>query len=190
MTSSVRDRTAVPSGSRLLPAVRRFVSSRTGLVALFVVGLVLRLLIAPHVGFWGDMRDYAAWAQRLGQFGPHYFYAPGYFADYPPAYLYVLWLLGKISSVFGNGTPSYLLLKIPAFACDLGLAWVSGTFATRLRPDVPERRVRTIAAVAILFNPALPVTLSFEEWILFNSIVPVLLIYVLFALYMRNAPEA
>jgi Gpi18-like mannosyltransferase/putative flippase GtrA len=71
--------------------------------------------------------------------------------DYPPGYLYVLWLCGKLSAA-----PGYLLLKLPAFAADLGLAWVAGTLAARLAPASLTARlpVRTLVAVAVLFSPA------------------------------------
>ena len=72
-------------------------------------------------------------------------------ADYPPGYLYVLWLIGKLST-----TPGYLLLKLPSILADLGLAWIAGTFAARLAP----RRSRNAGRCGrssprrVLFNPA------------------------------------
>jgi Gpi18-like mannosyltransferase len=122
-----------------------------GLVAMFAVALLIRVLIAPHAGFYGDLRLFRIWAERLADVGPHEFYVEGQFADYPPGYLYVLWLTGKISA-----TPSYLLLKLPAIVCDLGLAWIAGTLASRLAPASLRERwpVRTLAAAAVLFNPA------------------------------------
>src|SRR5207249_6511736 len=123
----------------------------TGLIALFAAGLVVRLLIAPHAGFYCDLRLFRMWATRLGDVGPHSFYVQGQFADYPPGYLYVLWLLGKLSA-----TPGYLLLKLPAILADLGLAWVAGTFAARIAPTSLKKRlpVRALVAAAVLFNPA------------------------------------
>jgi hypothetical protein len=65
--------------------------------------------------------------------------------------MYILWLIGKLSA-----SPSYLLLKLPAIAADLGLAWVAGTFAERLAPASLKERwpVRPVVAAAVLFNPA------------------------------------
>jgi Gpi18-like mannosyltransferase len=75
----------------------------------------------------------------------------GQFQDYPPGYLYLLWLTGKVSAA-----PGYLLLKLPAVLADLGLAWVAGTFATRIAPARLTRRwpVRTLVTASVLFNPA------------------------------------
>src|SRR5467141_2841535 len=86
-----------------------------GLAAMFALALLLRVLIAPHAGFYGDLRLFQTWATQLREVGPHKFYAQSQFADYPPGYLYVLWLIGKISA-----TPGYLLLKLPVIFADLG----------------------------------------------------------------------
>jgi hypothetical protein len=125
--------------------------SAKGLAAMFAVGLRIRLLIAPYVGFHDDLRLFGMWATRLADVGPHDFYVEGQFADYPPGYLYVLWFIGKLSA-----TPSYLLLKLPAIVADLGLAWVAGTFAARLAPPSSRERlpVRAVVAACVLFNPA------------------------------------
>jgi Gpi18-like mannosyltransferase len=135
-------------------ALRRFawgLDTPAGLVAMFAIAFLVRVLIAPRVGFYGDLRLFRMWAQRLADVGPHNFYVEGQFADYPPGYLYVLWLTGKISA-----TPGYLLLKLPALLGDLALAWVAGTFAARLAPASLRERwpVRTLVAASVLFNPA------------------------------------
>ncbi len=119
--------------------------------AMFVIAFLLRVLIAPHVGFYGDLQLFQRWAGRLDAVGPGSFYVKGQFADYPPGYLYVLWATGKISA-----TPDYLLLKLPSILADLGLAWICGTFAARLAPASVKERwpVRALVAAAALFNPA------------------------------------
>lgn len=122
-----------------------------GLAAMFALALLLRVLIAPHAGFYGDLRLFQMWATQLREVGPHKFYAQSQFADYPPGYLYVLWLIGRISA-----TPGYLLLKLPAILADLGVAWVAGTLAVRIAPAELRERwpIRALVAAAVLFNPA------------------------------------
>src|SRR5262249_21748739 len=88
-----------------LTRAARALDTPLGLVALFASGLIVRLILAPRVGFYGDLRLFREWAGRLDAVGPRHFYVKGQFQDYPPGYLYVLWLTGKISSA-----PSYLLL--------------------------------------------------------------------------------
>ena len=68
----------------------RWTATPAGLTALFVGGLVLRLLLARGGGFPADTAIFQAWSARLADLGPGGFYEPGYFADYPPGYLYVL----------------------------------------------------------------------------------------------------
>src|SRR5215467_14509904 len=100
-----------------------------GLAAMFGAALLLRVLIAPHFGFYGDLRLFKIWTGQLADVGTRHFYVPGQFQDYPPGYLYVLWLTGKISA-----SPGYLLLKLPAIFADLALAWLAGTLAVRIAP--------------------------------------------------------
>ena len=59
-------------------------------------GVVARLLVARSPGFPSDVGTFMAWAERLAAIGPGRFYEPGYFSDYPPGFLYVLWLLGRL----------------------------------------------------------------------------------------------
>jgi Gpi18-like mannosyltransferase len=122
-----------------------------GLVAMFTVALLLRVAIAPHVGFYFDLHYFQTWAGELARVGPHNIYSVDHAVDYPPGYLYVLWLIGKISA-----TPGYLLIKLPAILGDLGLAWIAGTFAERLAPSSMKERLplRAVVAAAVLFNPA------------------------------------
>ena len=123
-----------------------------GVVAMFALAFLVRVSIAPHVGFYGDLFWFRTWTARLAEVGPHDFYHTRQFIDYPPGYLYVLWLIGKYSAA-----PSYLLLKAPAILADLGLAWISGTFAARIAPASIKAHwpVRAVVAAAVLFNPAI-----------------------------------
>lgn len=135
-------------------ALRQFswrLETPLGLVVMFAVAFLVRVLIAPYTGFYADIRLFQIWAGQLNEFGLQRFYAQGTLADYPPGYLYVLWLTGKISA-----TPEYLLLKLPAIIADLGLAWIAGVFAARLAPAALKERwpVRALVMAAVLFNPA------------------------------------
>lgn len=142
---------ASSADGRLVERLAWKLDSGAGLVAMFTVALVLRLAIVPHTGFYGDLGLFKQWAIRLYDVGPRHFYAHGELQDYPPGYLYVLWLTGTLFA-----SPGYLVLKLPAIVSDLGLAWIAGTFAARLAPERMTRRwpVRTLVAAAVLFNPA------------------------------------
>ena len=146
----VMDRTPAPWRGTLKRLA--WLDSGSAVVAIFTVAIVLRLVIVPHAGFYGDLGLFKDWAIRLARVGPHHFYVHGPLQDYPPGYLYVLWLTGKITS-----TPGYLALKLPAILADLALAWIAGTFAVRIAPERIVRRwpVRTLVAASVLFNPAI-----------------------------------
>jgi Gpi18-like mannosyltransferase len=120
-----------------------------GTVGLLVVGLAIRLVLAPFIGFHGDLQLFQQWAIRLDQVGPGEFYAPELFADYPPGYLYVLWFLGELSAA-----PGYVLLKLPAIVGDLGLALVAATLAVRIQPRITGLPARPVVLAAVLLNPA------------------------------------
>jgi Gpi18-like mannosyltransferase/predicted membrane-bound dolichyl-phosphate-mannose-protein mannosyltransferase len=126
------------------------------LVALLVIGLLLRGFIAgillPQSGFRIDTGDFTTWAMRLAAGGPGEFYETGYFADYPPGYLYVLWGLGSIGAalepVFGLNITGGLV-KLPGIFGDLGAATLLFLLCRRYFSD----RVAIAAAAAVLFNP-------------------------------------
>lgn len=128
-----------------------------GLVWVFVAGLVLRLVLARRGGLPFDVDTFRAWSDRLVDVGPRRFYAPGYFADYPPGYLYVLYAIGRVTRALGMGAPSVAVLKLPAIAADLALAHIVVRLAEHVTPHGDRDRYpwRLAAASAILFNPAI-----------------------------------
>ena len=157
---SVRRRGARPFG---FPLPRDAV---TILVLIILGGMLLRILVAgvllPLSGFRIDVGDFAVWAQRLAARGPGEFYDPSYFSDYPPGYLYVLWLLGTIGRVLMpltlgvDITPG--LVKVPGRAGRCR----RGGHAVPLLPPLPGRhasgrwsgeRIGLIAATVYLLNP-------------------------------------
>ena len=115
------------------------------LLGLLGAGLVLRLALAfvvfPNAGYAGDLGQFWQWARSLAAGGPGTFYASVPSANYPPAYLYVLWPLGAI------GDPA--LLKLPAILADLGIAALLYIIGTRWR----DARTGLVAAALFLFLP-------------------------------------
>jgi Gpi18-like mannosyltransferase len=134
---------------------------RLPLIGLFAAGFAIRWLLAvaiwPDGGHRSDLQILTDWTHQLVANGPGGFYRPGagYFADYPPLYLYVLWLTGLIgrawSGAFGGPDVTPFMLKLPFMLADLGLAAVALLISRRLWGD----RAGVIAAAVCLFNPAL-----------------------------------
>src|SRR4051794_34029727 len=72
---------------------------------LLAAGFVLRLIIAyllPGSGFKVDLGAFEYWAHNLSDQGPLGFYNRGFFADYTPGYLYVLWLVGLVGDALAQ----------------------------------------------------------------------------------------
>ena len=128
-------------------------SEKLGLAAILLGLLGLKMLAAPHFGFDTDLGTYKAWAIRLAEAGPADFYAPNYFCDYPPGYLYILWLVGSVYQglhMSTAGALSTLLVKIPSLITDLLSSWL--LFAL-LRPRV-GLRLTWLVVLAYSLNPA------------------------------------
>ena len=70
----------------------------------------------PQFGHPTDIKCFFAWGERMLSNGPSGFYAPDYFCDYPPGYLYFLGLSSGLSHLFGAayGSATHaLFMKLP-----------------------------------------------------------------------------
>ena len=117
-------RSAVGSATVPLESQERTTLSPTWLlVGLLFLGFLVRLLLIGAEGFHGDVSSFEAWGLRLVDTPVSDFYSNNYFADYPPGYLYVLWLVGHAYRLLVHSDPTYFLLKVfvklPAIVCDL-----------------------------------------------------------------------
>src|SRR5205814_4556629 len=70
--------------------------AQLAIAGVIATGVLIRLLVLRSPGFPSDVATFQAWAERLAEIGPSRFYEPGYFSDYPPGFLYVLWALGAL----------------------------------------------------------------------------------------------
>ena len=101
--------------------------------AILCLAFVTRIvLLCVTKGYSADVSCFAAWALRMADLGPAGFYAPDYFADYPPAYMLALWPAGKIISLFDlpydSGLAALALGVIPVI-CDIVSALLIGQIA-------------------------------------------------------------
>ena len=125
---------------------------------LLLLAFLLRVLLSLFVeGYGVDMGCFAAWAGRINDVGLAHFYEEGYFCDYPPAYMLVLGLLGRIAGMLGISAGSMnmqVLMKLVPSACDILLALVLYRAAVKafgVRPAL-------VLAALLAFNPALVIT--------------------------------
>ena len=132
-------------------APRRSFEAAGALVAILILGLAFRLIIAyvllPGSGFGADRSTFQAWAGELAANGPFGFYDRGFFADYTPGYLYVLWLVGIVGNALGGIGD---LIKLPAIIADVAIAWLVHSFVLELGGS---RRAARIGAILFLVNP-------------------------------------
>ena len=87
------------------------------IAVIIVIGVALRLLVTRAQGFPSDVGTFMAWAEKLSALGPGRFYEPGYFSDYPPGFLYVLWLLGALF----DGDVLRFAVKAISIPADIGI---------------------------------------------------------------------
>ena len=88
-----------------------------GLTAL--LAFAARVIVAVRVpGYDVDIGCFTSWANTVAQVGPSSFYSGGYFCDYPPGYILILWVIGLLGRLFGTGATE-LMVKLPPLMADM-----------------------------------------------------------------------
>jgi len=116
--------------------------------------VALRLVIAAlSPGYPTDMACFTGWAKALAENGCPAFYTSGMFADYPPGYLYVLLVTGRLASLLGVDLATAFggfFVRLPAILLDAALACVLYRAG---RKALGERGAMALLLIAA-FNPA------------------------------------
>jgi hypothetical protein len=142
-----------PGRGRGAPSRAGSWDAANSVLILLGLGLAFRLIIAyllPGSGFKVDLNAFQYWASNLASQGLHGFYERPFFHDYTPGYLYVLWLVGVVGSLFGGSAGVGDLIKIPPILADLGLAWLVWSMARELGAG---RRAALLGAGLVIVNP-------------------------------------
>ena len=128
----------------------------TALWVLLGCALALRLVLAFVTdGYPYDMSCFVAWGDKLAAEGPANFYSEGYFADYPPGYLWVLGAVGAVRAALHIAYTSkwtYFLLALVPSLCDCAGAWL--VYRTAQRGNLKEHTAFVLAAFTA-FDPLL-----------------------------------
>ena len=145
----------------LYAARGRETGTETAVVAvLLVLAMAMRFVLAVHVpGYGVDINCFTAWAFKMAENGPMGFYEPGYFCDYPPAYMLVLGMIGLVAkglSIPYDSVAMQVLLKTIPMLCDLALAVILYLVAEKRQ----GRRAAAALAILIIVNPALIIASS------------------------------
>lgn len=148
-----------------------------------LAAFVLRLILAVKVlGHEVDIDCFLGWGSMIYAGGPANFYVSGGFVDYPPGYLYVLWLNSAVADWFGPLSQGMVQLNIkfvPILA-DLAAALILFRVGKKKLP------AQAAAAMAVLyaFNPA--VVINSAAWGQVDSVLALgLLLVAIFTLERR-----
>ncbi|MGH7915825.1 MAG: phospholipid carrier-dependent glycosyltransferase [Candidatus Binataceae bacterium] len=121
------------------------------LLLLAVVWIAKTFALLAFHGFQTDVGTYEAWALQIANAGPAHLYRPGYFIDYPPGYLYPLWLAGWFARTIGaSGEALRIIVETPAMAADLLLALLVFVLVRARHPSLAW-----LAMLLVALNPAL-----------------------------------
>jgi predicted membrane-bound dolichyl-phosphate-mannose-protein mannosyltransferase len=93
-----------------------------------------------------DQNTFIAWSRELATSGFGKFYEG--WSDYLPGYLYILWFLGRLRSIFP--IPEVFLYKLPAIISDV----VAGYLIYKILKEFKGEKWGLIASGLYLFNPA------------------------------------
>lgn len=159
--------------------------SMTKIILLLTLGFLFRCIFALlHKGFTSDMSWFAFWAHRAYKGGFSAFYSTDILTDYPPGYIYILYVIGALHSVLELDYLSPLsmfLLRLPAILCDLGTCYIIYRVAVKRFSELHSLMITAF----YLFNPA--VILNSSIWGQVDSIfVLMVLIMVLLLMEEKN----
>ncbi len=123
------------------------------LVFAFVIRLIAGLL---YKGYDTDISCFSAWSDMVYQHGFGNFYNLEAFTDYPPGYMYILFVIGWLKSVFPALAGNVLLLKMPAIICDL----IAGGLIYKVAKRRFCENTSLILTSLYLFSPAVIINSS------------------------------
>jgi 4-amino-4-deoxy-L-arabinose transferase-like glycosyltransferase len=98
-------------------------STALALAGMLFVAFVVRFVLIGADGFKNDVSTFESWSLTLAEHSLRDFYAKAGFADYPPGYFFVLWIVGHVYRLLVHSDPDYrylkLAVKLPAILMDL-----------------------------------------------------------------------
>ncbi|MBQ3462154.1 MAG: hypothetical protein IJH36_03430, partial [Clostridia bacterium] len=138
----------------LAPAVKKS-AKPSGELTYFLVAagaafLVRIILAAVFKGHETDMGCFDGWSSQIFKDGIPAFYASEGFHDYPPGYMYVLYIIGAVKSILPlSGGALWAIIKLPAILFDSAAAYV----VYRISSKNFNILVSLLFAALWLFNP-------------------------------------
>ncbi len=152
------------------------------LFGLLLAFLLRALLAVLSPGYDVDMGCFRGWALTMAETGPMGFY-DAVFCDYPPGYLYVLWLVGALARLLQLPYDSelfVLLLKLPALLADIAAAYLIYVLAQEWTGK------KTAAASALVYAVLPAVWLDSALWGQMDAVLVLLILLVLHFMLRRQ----
>jgi len=120
------------------------------ILTLLGVGLLLRIPLALMInGHPFDLSSFKSWATTVAN-NFSQFYQGRNASDYPPLYIYVLFLIGKIGSLSALSPYFTLLLKLPSIVADIATSFL----IYKLAKKYFSLEISILLAGFYTFNPA------------------------------------
>ena len=129
-------------------------SNPTHIIAILFIAFLIKLILSLFSeGYSTDMSCWYGWSQQLLDRGFVGFYQEDSFTDYPPGYMYILYIIGIVIKTFNIGylsIPSLLLMKGPAILFDV----LTGYFIYKVAKKRFREQGSILCTLLYLFNPA------------------------------------
>ncbi|WP_147565901.1 glycosyltransferase 87 family protein [Clostridium tyrobutyricum] len=130
--------------------VSRRNNKKLSIVLLLCIGTLIRISLSTVMeGYSGDMMLFNNWASSAAKNFAN-FYSSANSSDYPPLYIYILFLIGKLTSISGLSLYYSILLKLPSIIADIGTAYL----IYRLVKKYISVESGLLLSVFYIFNPA------------------------------------
>lgn len=103
-------------------------------------------------GFSSDVMCFASWSERVYDVGFFDFYSNDYFCDYPPGYIFVLYIIGFLSNIFYldfNSFGGRALLCLPSILAEFVLSVI--VYRLLVRKNV--KFAFGFSIIAVVLNP-------------------------------------
>lgn len=171
--------------SSVKPALEAEAKAKKSMAAFWVLmgfAFVLRLITAFSIeGYSTDINCFKAWSNMAYNGGLSDFYFTDAFTDYPPGYIYILYILGFLRDMFGVAYGSLtftVMIKMPAVICDM----LSGFIIYKAAGESEKAKPFALPLAALyLLNPA--VIINSSAWGQVDSVYALFVILFMYLLY-------
>ena len=140
-------------GSRKITEERK--EGKIFLGVVLAAGFLIRIIAATlYEGYETDINCFMSWSDMVYESGFGGFYHLDAFTDYPPGYMYILYLIGAIKNIFEIEwftKISFILIKMPSILFDLATSVLLFCVASKKMRQFPS----AIVAGVYLLTPAI-----------------------------------